>query len=241
MASLDSRSPAFKSAANYMTSAPEASKAPNDVKLELYGLYKFLTVAHKPTSSCPSVFDMSGRAKWKAWDSMEAKYAGKADIEAEDRYLEIARQFGWKESVGEAAASAMAHPPAQTERQHGVGMGVSVSAIARPPEDATEPDDSIHSLVLTGEVDKVEAALDKEGTSVDLDAKDDYGFTALQLAADRGHLEIVKLLVNRGANIGVKDPDGLTAISLAEAADRGDIVAFLEDFLADKGSVGQGA
>lgn len=35
MASLDSRSPAFKSAADYMTSAPEASKTSNDVKLEV--------------------------------------------------------------------------------------------------------------------------------------------------------------------------------------------------------------
>ncbi|KAG8976518.1 hypothetical protein FRB90_009149 [Tulasnella sp. 427] len=241
MASLESRSPAFKSAADYMTSAPEASKTSNDVKLELYGLYKYLTVGHKPTSSCPSIFDMSGRAKWKAWDGMEAQYAGKTDVEVEDRYLEIARQFGWKESAGEAAASAMAHPPAETEGKHGVGMGVSVSAIARPPEDAKEPENSIHSLVLTGEVDKVKEALDKEGSSADLDTKDDYGFTALQLAADRGHLEIVKLLVSKGANIGVKDPDGLTAISLAEAADRKDIVAFLEDFLADKGGVGQGA
>lgn len=224
-----------------MTSAPEASKTSNDVKLELYGLYKYLTVGHKPTSSCPSIFDMSGRAKWKAWDAMEAKYTGKPDVDVEERYLEIARQYGWKESVGEAAASAMAHPPVDTEGKHGVGMGVSVSAIARPPEDATEPEDSLHGLVLTGEVDKVKEALDKDGSAVDLDAQDSYGFTALHLAADRGYLEIVKLLVNRGANIGVKDPDGLTAISLAEAGDRQDIIAFLEDFLADKGSVGQGA
>lgn len=117
---------------------------------------------------------MSGRAKWKAWDAMEAKYAGKPDVDVEERYLEIARRFGWKESVGEAAASAMAHPLVDTEGKHGVGMGVSVSAIARPPEDATEPDGSLHGLVLTGEVDKVKEALDKEGSAVDLDAQDSY-------------------------------------------------------------------
>lgn len=47
-----------------------------------------------------------------------------------------------------------------------------------------------------------------------INSKDEDGFTALHLAADRGHLEIVKLLIDAGADLDIKTDDEETALHL---------------------------
>ncbi len=42
--------------------------------------------------------------------------------------------------------------------------------------------------------------------------KDEDGSTALIEAAGKGHIEIVKLLIEKGAKINAKDNDGVTAL-----------------------------
>jgi len=95
--------------------------------------------------------------------------------------------------------------------------------------------------VLLNDPAKVEQFFASAGAGFDVDAKDQYGFTALHLAADRGYIDIVKILIAKGANLGIKDPDDLTAISLAQVAGHDDIVDYLEKYLEEKGSIGQGA
>ena len=46
------------------------------------------------------------------------------------------------------------------------------------------------------------SALDK---GADVNAKTRYGATALTFAADKGHIEIVKLLIARGADVNAQD------------------------------------
>ena len=53
-----------------------------------------------------------------------------------------------------------------------------------------------------GDVAAVKALLDK---GVDVNAKTNYGATALSYACDKGHTELVKLLIERGADVNVKD------------------------------------
>ncbi|KAG6332079.1 hypothetical protein ID866_7007, partial [Astraeus odoratus] len=54
---------------------------------QLYGLYKFLTVSSLPQTSRPSIFDMTGRAKWDAWNNIGHTF-GDRKAEAEKRYLD---------------------------------------------------------------------------------------------------------------------------------------------------------
>jgi len=49
-------------------------------------------------------------------------------------------------------------------------------------------------------------------------------FTALMMAAAKGHLEVVKLLVNAGANINQINGDGETALRVAEAPEEEGVV-----------------
>jgi ankyrin repeat protein len=53
-----------------------------------------------------------------------------------------------------------------------------------------------------------------------LDQVDDRGRTALMMAAELGHIEIIKLLLARGADADARDLDGKTAADLADPAVR---------------------
>jgi ankyrin repeat protein len=59
------------------------------------------------------------------------------------------------------------------------------------------------------------------------------GFPVLTTAASAGHLEMVRLLVEQGANVNAKGPVGMTALMLASSSGRTEIVRFLLDHGAD--------
>ena len=62
--------------------------------------------------------------------------------------------------------------------------------------------EELWAAARAGDTAKVAAALDK---GADVNAKTRYGATALTFAADKGHLEVVKLLIARGADVNAQD------------------------------------
>ncbi len=71
-----------------------------------------------------------------------------------------------------------------------------------PPVTAVLDADRLWAAARTGDLEALKKELD---AGVPVDAKTAYGSTALCFACDRGHVEIVKLLLERGANPEVKD------------------------------------
>ena len=91
-----------------------------------------------------------------------------------------------------------------------------------------EDDDELHLPELVywaslGEVEEVERVL-VEG--VDVNQTDDEGYSALQAAAENDNLDVVKLLVAKGAN--VEYTTEYTALQLAEMAGNTEVVEYLK-------------
>ena len=74
-----------------------------------------------------------------------------------------------------------------------------------------------------GDVEQVEQGLQK---GLDVNSADEEGYSALQAAAENDHLEVVKLLVSKGADIAHRSPN--TALELAEMAGNKDVVTYLK-------------
>ncbi len=68
----------------------------------------------------------------------------------------------------------------------------------------------------------------------DVDAGDRRGFTALHRAAEMGHLELTKMLLERGATPN-PEAEGHTPCSLAEARGEAGIVALISEYEASAG------
>ena len=62
---------------------------------------------------------------------------------------------------------------------------------------------------------------------VDVNAQDEEGKTALILASDRGYTEIVKLLLEAGANVNLQDSHGNTALMWASSKGHIEVVRLL--------------
>ena len=85
--------------------------------------------------------------------------------------------------------------------------------------------DQFWEAVRKGDAAAVVALLDK---GADVNAKFRYGTTALFKAAERGHLEIVKILLARGADVAVRDTFyGATAMTWAIQNNHIDVVSEL--------------
>ena len=142
-----------------------------------------------PSTSRPSIFDMTGRAKWDAWDAAGKQYQDSQ--EAEKRYLEIAQTLGWTGSANEIqvenvpSSSSTGDSDARPEASNsggGGGMGLSVSVLMPPPSSAM--DTSIHGIALSNDVSGLTTLLER-CPETDLDAVDEYvsqlSFTTLFL------------------------------------------------------------
>jgi hypothetical protein len=134
-----------------------------------------LTVAPSPNTTRPSFFDISGRAKWDAWTLASETYEGRPS-EAEHRYLDIARDLGWKEGCAPAAVTSETEERAAGETERGgggSGMGVSVSCMSSPPED-DECATGLHAYAMRDDVAAMSAFLQAGEEGLDIDARDEY-------------------------------------------------------------------
>ena len=74
-----------------------------------------------------------------------------------------------------------------------------------------------------GEIEQVKALLEQ---GIDPNQTDDEGYSALQAAAENDYLDIVKLLLSKGAKIHHKSPH--KELELTEMDENKDIVAYFK-------------
>jgi len=71
----------------------------------------------------------------------------------------------------------------------------------------------IHLAAASNYLGALQALLDRRPQ--DVDAKTNIGITPLMMAATEGHAEAVRLLLKLGADLTLKDQDGMTARDVA--------------------------
>jgi len=74
---------------------------------------------------------------------------------------------------------------------------------------ANGPDTTIVEAAKNGHIDIVKTLIEK---GLDINTKDDYGYTSLSYAALKGHAEVVDLLIEYGADINARNHWGGTAL-----------------------------
>jgi acyl-CoA-binding protein len=137
----------------------------------LYGLFKYVTVSTSPNTSRPFLFDISGRAKWDAWNDISKRFATDGIEAAEQRYMNIAKFLGWeknKKATDEAGKTD--EDATKVEKGGGGGMGVAVSAMKAPEFNGED----IHSLAISGNVQKMARLLESGDPQVDVNGRDEY-------------------------------------------------------------------
>ncbi|KAI0652133.1 ankyrin [Trametes meyenii] len=236
MSSSHNPSPAFLEAAAYLSNATALGSVTNATKLELYAIFKYITVAPDPNAPKPSIFDFTGKAKWDAWRTAGELY-GDRPADAESRYLEIARSLGWQEGKQAEPLPRASHKDGDEDDIWDSDSEVEKhrsdkSAIGRITSTMVAVDDgstsAVSNLAIGGDVHGLLAYL-RDHPETDVNSLDDNGYTALHLAADRGHEEVVKVLLERGADKEIKDQDEFTAKELAGIAGHDEIVHLLSD------------
>jgi ankyrin repeat protein len=82
------------------------------------------------------------------------------------------------------------------------------------------------SAVLASNIVECRRLIDTGEANVNED-RDQYGWTALHHASDKGYLEISELLTSSGADVNIRDRYGSTALHLASINDHLEIVQLL--------------
>jgi outer membrane protein assembly factor BamB len=109
------------------------------------------------------------------------------------------------------------------------------AGIAAQPADRAAINDELWEAARAGDTARVASALDR---GADVNARTRYAVTALSFAADKGHLEVARLLLDRGADVNAQDSFyGLRPINMA----LGNRHFALARLLLERGSKGAGA
>jgi ankyrin repeat protein len=111
------------------------------------------------------------------------------------------------------AASAIAAAPAPSSRQ-----------LARATPSSIERGESLRGAAAAGDLAAVNALL---GSSLDVNARDRSGRTALMLAILNGHADVVEALLARGADLNAADSSGARPLQMARAKGNEEIIDWL--------------
>lgn len=102
--------------------------------------------------------------------------------------------------------------------------GFSISCQSNKKEEIVEPKGTVHEAAFMNNIEMMKAHI---AAGSDLNVKDEYGSTALNIAATFGKKDIAKLLIEGGADLSVTAPDGATVLHTATFLCRTEIVKML--------------
>ena len=96
---------------------------------------------------------------------------------------------------------------------------------APPPteEVVEEPPANLHVLAADGDIDEVQRVVRAQATPqvrvALVNAQDENGYSPLAAAAEYGHIEVVRYLIEEGASCAISDGDGDTPLHVCNSVD----------------------
>lgn len=179
--------------------------------LYLYARYKQVRVGNCNTPK-PSFFDFEGKQKWEAWKAL----GDSSPTQAMQEYIAVVKKLdpSWNPQISEKKGK---------ETKSGFG-GPVVSSLYHE-ETIREEDKDVFDYCRENNIDHITKAI--QSKSVDVNMKDEEGRALLHWACDRGHKELVTVLLQHQADINCQDNDGQTALHYAAACEFLDIVELL--------------
>lgn len=197
--SLESK---FNRAAEYLQSL--IGKLDQNKLLEFYGLYKQATVG-KCNIEKPGIFNVQARAKWTVWNNLGSMTREAAMLAYVDNLTEI--ESDWDDDFE------------KSKKSNGKKPGwVNVSAPLFEDDDLHTNEKTLVDHVKEGNIDELLAFFSSCATISNIDdddiftekkqlvnEHDQHGLAAVHWAADRGHADILDLLLTNGAEANLTD------------------------------------
>lgn len=193
----------FNLAANYIQSHHQQFSKEN--LLKFYGFYKQVTTGSldEKKNPRPSFFRVSERSKWDAWNALK----NISEEEARESYVNLLNELKpeWREEV----------EPSTKNKQ---SFGVAVSCLRPNEEILDEVDKTIEDYLKEGNVEKFQELLSSIESKEELNSLDENGMGLIHWAADRGNLEILKLILSqKDIDINLVDCEHQTALHYASS------------------------
>jgi len=139
-------------------------------------------------------------------------------VDAFDKLLS-ATNLNLKDSQDATLLHAACHSGNLPAIEHLFGRGLSLTALTNSNETL------IHYAVSSGNVGLIQWLIDTK--QIDINAKDQSGETALHRATRQNNREVVELLARNGADLTIKNNEGLRASEIASNMGYHDLVPYL--------------
>ncbi|XP_037681166.1 acyl-CoA-binding domain-containing protein 6 isoform X1 [Choloepus didactylus] len=199
----------FEKAAVHLQSLIQV--ASREQLLYLYARYKQVKIGNCNTPK-PSFFDFEGKQKWEAWKAL----GDSSPSQAMREYIAVVKKLdpGWNPQT-----------PEKKGKEANTGFGGPVVSCLYHEETIREEDKNIFDYCRENNIDHITKAITSK--KVDVNMKDEEGRALLHWACDRGHKELVTVLLRYGADINCQDNEGQTALHYAAACEFLNIVELL--------------
>ncbi|XP_047560675.1 acyl-CoA-binding domain-containing protein 6 isoform X1 [Lutra lutra] len=157
--------------------------------LYLYARYKQVKVGNCNTPK-PSFFDFEGKQKWEAWKAL----GDSSPSQAMREYIAVVKKLdpGWNPQS-----------PEKKGKEANTGFGGPVVSSLYHEEIIREEDKNIFDYCRENNIDHVTKVI--KSKNVDVNMKDEEGRALLHWACDRGHKELVTVLLQYRADINCQD------------------------------------
>lgn len=164
--------------------------------LYLYARYKQVKVGNCNTPK-PSFFDFEGKQKWEAWKAL----GDSSPSQAMQEYIALVRKLdpAWNPQA-----------PEKKGKEVNTGFGGPVVSSLYHEETIREEDKNIFDYCRENNIDHISKAI--KSKNADVNMKDEEGRALLHWACDRGHKELVTVLLKYRADVNCKDNEGQTAL-----------------------------